>query len=149
MATNSRITTPSSHLRELRHRLLRIALYLTLAMTAAWCFFDPMFAFLMGPLRVPLSQAKGAVAVRGLLEGFLVKFEIALVAGLIVALPFVCYEVWALIAPGLTPQERRVTRWLGPFSGLLFLGGATMGYLITGPCAVWLLQCTPPARACC
>ena len=133
----------AAHLRELRNRLLRIVLYLTMAMTAAWYFFDPMFGFLMRPLRAPLANVEGVMAVRGLLEGFLVRFEIALLAGLIVALPLVSYELWAFVGPGLTRRERRVTRWLGPFSGVLFLGGVTMGYLITGPCVVWLLQCTP------
>jgi len=136
-----------THLTELRTRIIRMIIYVLLAMTAVWFFFDPLYAFIVRPVRGPLQQFGGELTVRMLLEGILVKFEIVLVAGVILASPLVLYELWAFIAPGLTPNERRAIRPIVPVVILLFLAGATMGYFMTGPAVEALLRFIPPDTA--
>jgi len=133
-----------THLTELRARVLRSLVYAAAGMVVAWVFFDPVYSFLVRPIRAPLEAMGGQLTVRGLLEGLLVKAEIALVAGVIGAAPLIFYEVWAFIAPGLTRNERAAARPLLPVAGVLFLMGTATGYLITGPSVKVLLRYIPP-----
>jgi sec-independent protein translocase protein TatC len=133
-----------SHLSELRARLLRAIGYAVAGMIVIWVFFDPVYRFMVRPIEKPLETIGGQLTVRGLLEGLLVKFEIALVGGIILASPFIFYEVYAFIAPGLTRRERRAVRPLIPVAGMLFLAGAGAGYLVTGPTVKTLLRYIPP-----
>lgn len=136
-----------THLTELRTRLIRGLVYVALAMAAAWIFFDPLYRLLVGPVRGPLEEFGGELTVRMLLEGLLVKLEIVLVSGVILASPFIIYEIWAFIAPGLTSKERRTARPLIPAAMLLFLAGVTMGYFLTAPAVRALLRFIPPETA--
>jgi sec-independent protein translocase protein TatC len=136
-----------SHLEELRTRLIRVILYAIVAATVVWFFYKPLYSFLMRPISGPLKKFGGELFVRGVLEGLLIKCEIALVGGLIVAAPFIYWEIWAFVAPGLTTTERRAARFLVPVSGVLFLMGVALGYLITGPSVKWLLLYVPPGAA--
>jgi len=133
-----------SHLSELRARIIRAAIYAVVGTSVVWCFYRPLYRFLTWPIVEVLRKAHGEIIVTQLLEGFLVKLEIALVGGLILAAPFIYYEIWAFVAPGLTRSERRAVRPLVPVSGLLFLMGVAMGYLMTGPSVQWLLRLNPP-----
>jgi sec-independent protein translocase protein TatC len=137
-----------THLEELRTRLLRVMAYALVGMAALWFFFKPIYGFLIRPISEPLKHVGGELTVRGLMEGFLIKCEIALVGGIIIAAPLIYREVWAFVAPGLTGRERRVIRPLVPVSGVLFLMGVALAYLMTGPSVKWLLLYVPPeARA--
>ena len=133
-----------SHLSELRARLLRSMAYAIIGMLVVWTFYNPIYQFLMGPILRALKRAGGELMVTMLMEGFMVKVEIALIGGIILAAPFIYYEIWAFIAPGLTRKERRAARPLVPISGLLFLMGAALGYLLTEPSLMWLLKLNPP-----
>jgi sec-independent protein translocase protein TatC len=136
-----------AHLTELRARLLRIIVYALAAMTAVWFYFDPLYRFMLRPIAKPLESFGGKLTVRMLLEGLLVKLEIVLVAGVILASPFIFYELWAFVAPGLTGKERRAVRPLIPVAMMLFLAGTAMGYLMTGPAVTALLRFIPPDTA--
>jgi len=133
-----------THLTELRARLLRSIAYALIGALVVWSFFNPIYRFLMRPIMRALKQGKGELIVTQLMEGFLVKIEITLIGGIILAAPFIYYEIWAFIAPGLTRKERRAARPLVPISGLLFLMGAALGYLLTEPSLMWLLKLNPP-----
>jgi sec-independent protein translocase protein TatC len=136
-----------THLTELRTRLIRALVYVTLTMALAWIFFDPLYRFMVSPVRGPLEEFGGVLTVRMLLEGLLVKLEIVLVAGVILASPLITYEIWGFIAPGLTSSERRAARPLIPAAMLLFLAGVTLGYFLTGPAVRALLRFIPPETA--
>ena len=136
-----------THLEELRSRLLRILLYATAGLVLAWAFYPWIYRFLAAPVMGPLRAAGGQLTVRGLLEGFWVRCVISLVVGCFVASPFIFYETWAFVAPGLTPRERRAGAPLLPVATLLFLGGVALGYAITRPSVSWLLKFVPPDTA--
>ncbi len=133
-----------SHLTELRARLVRAILHASLGMLVVWIFYRPLYAFLTHPITAGMKAVGGQLTVRGLMEGFLIKCEIALVGGVILASPFIIYEVWAFVSPGLTRSERSAVAPLIPASILLFLMGVALGYLITGPSVAWLMLYVPP-----
>jgi sec-independent protein translocase protein TatC len=133
-----------THLTELRARLLRSIIYAVLGMVVVWIFLDPIYRFLMRPIIGAVKKGHGQLNVQLFLEGFMIRVEIALIGGLMLAAPFIYYEIWAFIAPGLTRNERRAARPLVPISGLLFLVGVAFGYLLTGPSVEWLMKMNPP-----
>ncbi len=133
-----------SHLSELRARLIRALAYLGVGMAIVWLFLDPLYGFLVAPIRKPLEKMGGELMVYELLEPLMVRLSIALVGGVILALPFIFYELWGFVAPGLTSSERRAARPLVPVSGLLFLMGVVLGYLMTGTAVQALLRFNLP-----
>lgn len=133
-----------SHLAELRARLLRALLYLAVGMAVVWFFLDPLYGFLVKPIRRPLEDIGGELMVYELLEPLLVRLSIALVGGVILALPLIFYEIWAFVAPALTSSERRAARPLVPASAVLFLMGVALAYLMTGTAVQALLRFSLP-----
>jgi sec-independent protein translocase protein TatC len=133
-----------SHLSELRARVLRAVLYTAAGAAIVWVFFDQLYRFLVGPIRKPLEEVGGELMVYEVVEPLMVRLSIVLVGGVILALPFVFYELWAFVAPGLTASERKAVRPLAPVSGLLFLMGVALGYLITETAVRALLSFNPP-----
>jgi len=137
-------TSLVNHLEELRARIIRSALYVVVGAVAVWFLFDPLYAFLLGPIQEELERRGGELQLLHLMSGFMLRVQVALVGGVIAAAPLIYYEVWAFVAPGLTRVERRVVRPVVPASGLLFLAGVALAYLITAPSVAWLLRYTPP-----
>jgi len=132
------------HLGELRARLLRSGAYALVGMAAVWTCYRPIYAFIAGPIIQAVGEIHGKIQVTGFMEGFLIRAQISLVGGLILALPLIYYELWAFASPGLTRGERRMLRPLAPLSALLFLAGVALAYLITEPSIIWMASMNPP-----
>lgn len=77
---------------------------------------------------------------------FLINVEVSLLAGLIVAAPFILYQIWAFVVPALTPTEKRYALKVIPFSILLFAGGVIFGFYAL-PVAVKFLVSFVPDQA--
>lgn len=76
-------------------------------------------------------------------EGFMVWMKVCFVAGLILSSPWVFYQIWAFIAAGLFPHEKRLVHWYLPFAIVLFLGGVVFAQIVVIPQAVsYLLMFT-------
>ncbi len=132
------------HLAELRTRIIRSALYATAGMILVWVGYDPIYRFAAAPILRAVHRIHGEIQVTAFMEGFLVRAQISLVGGLILALPFIYWELWAFVSPALTRSERRMLAPLVPVSGLLFLAGVTLAYLMTEPSIVWMASMNPP-----
>jgi len=115
------------HLEELRTRLL-ISVAAILLVTAVGFFFsDPILKLLLLP--------SGGLQLRafGLLDGFMIKWRLALYTGVVISFPVWAYELYSFISPGLLPNERRIIFPLLGGSLLLFLLVAAFGfYLLWG-----------------
>lgn len=120
------------HLSELRTRLFRIILAVAVASTIGFYFSVPIRNFLIQPL--PNHQ----VQVLGLGDAFFIQLKIAIVVGIVLAMPVILYQLWAFIAPGLTPAERKTVRPWVPLALLFFAIGVTIAYVIL-PFAVGFL----------
>jgi sec-independent protein translocase protein TatC len=113
------------HLEELRTRLIRSCLAIAGGMVVAFFFMDPIAEFVLGPSLRMLPEGSSLISVRPG-EGFSFYLDIAFIGGIILAAPFVMYQVWRFIAPGLYAREKRfavpfvVLTTIGTVAGALF-----------------------------
>jgi sec-independent protein translocase protein TatC len=119
------------HLRELRDRVRKAGIFFMLAFVICWYFSTEIFQWLEGPLRNNWDVAKLGefkTNYKALTEPFWVSMSIGLWAGIFVASPFIFYQLWKFIAPGLYKRERRITVAFSVFSALFFVSGALFCY---------------------
>ncbi|MFB6263604.1 MAG: twin-arginine translocase subunit TatC [Bradymonadaceae bacterium] len=122
------------HLVELRMRLLYSLIWLVTGALVCWFWVEPLFDFLLVPLREGVGQAEGIDSAKmhhkDLAEPIFVFLKTSLLGGVFLASPGILYNVWKFIAPGLYDSERRLA---GPFviaaTAFFVLGGAFAYYL--------------------
>jgi sec-independent protein translocase protein TatC len=113
------------HLDELRTRLIRSCIAIGAGMLVAFLFIDRLTDFVLAPTRAALPSGTQLITTR-LGEGFAFYFDVGLIGGVIIAAPYVLFQVWRFISPGLYKQERRLVvpfvlvASLGTASGFLF-----------------------------
>jgi sec-independent protein translocase protein TatC len=113
------------HLVELRNRIFRMALAVAVMSLVGFLFGDQIVAI----LKAPIPGGK-PLYYTGLGDAFVIKLKIAVVVGIALAMPVILYQLWAFIAPGLTPKERRIVRpWL-PMAFAFFVLGTAVAYFI-------------------
>ena len=120
------------HLGEMRRRIIFCALALIVGFFIFFQFAEPIFIWLMRPM---LAAMPGGVQLQYLSppEAFFVYMKMAFVTSLIIVSPFVFYQAWAFIAPGLYEEERKYVLPLAAISGLFFIGGAAFCYYLVFP----------------
>ena len=136
------------HLRELRNRVVRIALALIAGMIIGWIFFTPIWRFITKPYCTAVhgcnvSTLGHTLAVTGPLDGFYLHIKVAFVAGIIITSPVWLYQIWAFVAPGLYTREKR---WTYLFLGTavpLFLLGSYLALLVMGRGLHFLIGMVP------
>jgi sec-independent protein translocase protein TatC len=112
------------HLGELRTRIFRSIIAVAVASTIGFLFATPIRLFLQAPLGgVPLQ-------VLGVGDAFIIQVKIALVVGVILAMPVLLYQLWSFIAPGLTPAERKAVRPWIPMALVFFGMGVVVAYIV-------------------
>jgi sec-independent protein translocase protein TatC len=124
------------HLSELRDRLVKCVIVIAIG-TAIGFYFAPVVRdFLLEPL--PNGQAQ----VLGPGDGFAIQLRIAVVIGIIIAMPVLLYQVWAFVAPGLTAAERRTVRPWIPLALFFFALGVVIARLVLPYAVQFLLSFT-------
>ena len=126
------------HLEELRARIIRALLAWLVGTGVAWTFRVQLLEILKYPLDVA-TKVRGIEAnlyQQTITEGFIVSLKIAAFGGLILAMPFIVYQVWAFIAPGLYPHERRLAVPFILGAGFSFAVGVVFSYYVLLPFAV-------------
>lgn len=124
------------HLGELRTRLFRSILSVAAGSVVGFYFGRDVRNFLIEPLPVDTVQ------VLGLGDAFAIQLRIAIVVGVILAMPVLLYQVWAFVAPGLTPSERRAVRPWIPLALFFFALGVGIAYLVLPYAATFLIGFT-------
>lgn len=123
-----------SHLVELRDRLLRSLIAVGVALGVLCLYPGPgrIYDFLAAPLTAALPEGAKMVAI-GVITPFMVPLKVTAMVAFLVALPFILYQAWSFVAPGLYTHERRLGLPLIVSSTLLFLlGMAFCYYLVFG-----------------
>jgi sec-independent protein translocase protein TatC len=139
------------HLRELRNRVVKIALALAVGMTAGFVFFGQAWRVIERPLCSAAIRGHSGcrtlgvnqLVLNGPLDAFYLRVKVALIVGVIVSSPIWLYQIWAFVAPGLHAREKR---WSCLFLGAaipLFGIGITLCYLSLGRSMHYLLGLTP------
>ena len=118
-----------SHLIELRERLVRSLLVFGIACIPAMYFSSELYDLLAMPLIGSLPQGSRMIAT-GVITPFLIPMKIAFMAAFLVVLPYVLYQAWAFVAPGLYAHEKRLVLPLVVSSTILFLAGMAFCYFI-------------------
>jgi len=118
-----------SHLIELRERLVRALLAFAIACIPALYFSAELYDVLAAPLIASLPQGSRMIAT-GVITPFLIPMKIAFMAGFLGGLPFILYQAWAFVAPGLYAHEKRLVLPLVVASTVLFLLGMVFCYFI-------------------
>ena len=118
-----------SHLVELRDRLLRALLAIAIAFVVLliWPGAPSIYDFLATPLMQSLPEGTKMIAT-GVVAPFFVPFKVTAIVALVVALPYVLWQGWAFVAPGLYQHEKRIALPLVVASTLLFLIGIAFCY---------------------
>jgi sec-independent protein translocase protein TatC len=134
------------HLSELRVRLRNAVVVFLVAMIASFIFVQHYFDWLTRPVRRGLRDAGHEMNfyARSLTEPFWVYMKLALVGGLLVSAPFIFWELWRFIAPGLYKKERRIGILIAGSIAVCFAGGAIFSYgVMCEPAAYYLTKlCT-------
>jgi sec-independent protein translocase protein TatC len=121
-----------SHLVELRQRLVRAALAIVIVFLALTPFMKQIFDLLSHPLMVALPAGTKLLAT-GVITPFMVPLKLTLFTAFIIALPYVLYQVWAFVAPGLYRHEKRLALPIIATSVLMFgLGMAYCYFVVFG-----------------
>lgn len=145
MAHNKRIPAPSNptmslgdHLEELRYRVILAVIGLAVALVASLFFGKTIISFLEKPYFMAMGK-DARMQVLGPAEGFISYMNISLVTGVIIASPWIFYQLWMFVAAGLYPHEKRYVYLAVPFSAALFITGALFFIFVIAPITLKML----------
>ncbi len=121
-----------THLEELRNRLIVCAIAIGIGFVISYIFSKQLFSFLILPLTEVLP-ADSHLIFTNLPEMFIAYIKVALIAGIILAIPVIFYELWMFLAPALYRREKGYLIPFVLFSSILFLVGSLFGYFVVFP----------------
>ncbi len=113
------------HLVELRNRLIVSVVAVLVGAVIGFALAPEIIKVLKAPLPI-----EGPLVFTGLGDAFFIQLKIALVVGVVLAMPILLYEFWAFISPGLTREERRLARPWVPLALGFFLLGVGVAYVV-------------------
>ena len=120
------------HLEELRKRLVICAIAIGIGFGISYVFAKQLFSYLVLPLTKVLPDDSRLIFTN-LPEMFIAYIKVALVAGIILAIPIIFYQLWMFLAPALFKKEKKYIIPFVLFSSILFVVGALFGYLVVFP----------------
>lgn len=124
--------TLMDHLGELRDRLVRCVVGAMVGFLACYAFRKELFNIQMKPL-LDVLPPDSHLIYTSLPEAFFTYVKVAFVAGLFLVSPYIFYQIWQFISPGLYDQERKYIIPISFLSALFFVSGALFGYYIVFP----------------
>jgi sec-independent protein translocase protein TatC len=123
----------SDHLRELRGRILKVAVILTVGLIVSLFFFDQIFELVLRPYTEAQDALGTSVNTTATIAGaggpLMLYLKLCGTVSVILTSPLWLYQIWAFILPGLHPKERKWSRVFAAVAGPLFLAGVVVGYL--------------------
>lgn len=120
------------HLLELRDRLLRVVLVVVLLFLALFAFANDLYTYLADPLLRHMVEGTSMIATQ-VVSPFLTPFKLALVLSIFIAVPFILYQAWGFMAPGLYQHEKKLVFPLLFSSTVLFYAGMAFAYYVVFP----------------
>lgn len=132
-----------AHLIELRSRLLRSVTALLLVFIALFPWASDLYALLARPLLAKLP-AGGQMIATDVTTPFFVPLKVAMMAAFLIALPYILYQIWRFVAPGLYEHEKRLVWPLIVASTLLFFCGMAFAYFVVFPVVFGFITAAAP-----
>ena len=130
-----------SHLFELRDRLLRIVMLVLVVFLGLFFVANDLFTMVARPL---MDAYPGDIIAIGILSPFLTPIKLALVASVFLSMPFIFYQMWGFVAPGLYKHERKLVMPLVISSTILFYLGVLFAYYVVFPLVFAFLSSISP-----
>ncbi len=121
-----------SHLMELRNRLLRAVIAVALIFAGLVYFANDIYHFVAEPLTSHLPEGASMIAT-DVATPFFTPIKLTIVLSVFLAMPYLLYQAWGFIAPGLYQHEKKLIAPLVLFSALLFYGGIAFAYYVVFP----------------
>ena len=121
-----------AHLTELRNRLLRSILVVFLVFCGLFYFANDIYAYISKPLRDLLPGEVSMIATE-VASPFLTPFKLTVVVAVFISIPYLLYQLWSFVAPGMYKREKRLAIPLLASSVLLFYAGAAFAYYVVFP----------------
>ena len=135
------------HLDELRSRLLRCIVAFLVVFAACWYFSGPILRFLLRPLKEQMQGGDDIVFIH-ITEPFLIYMKASALAAIFLSSPWILYQLWAFVAPGLYRHERMLILPFFGFGTGFFVAGGAFGYYVAIPRAAgWLIALGQDYRA--
>lgn len=128
-----------THLEELRRRIIRSLIAVSVGFLVAYSFSDRLLTILARPLLPLLPSGRQTLVFTGVVEPFMAQLKVGLIAGFFLSCPYFFWQAWQFIAPGLNRRERRLAILLVSSASLFFIGGALFGYFLALPAGFSLL----------
>jgi len=122
----------TAHLKELRDRLIFSFIAIGLGFILCYALKEILFDILAAPL-LRMMPPGGSLIFTSVAEAFFTYMKVALIAGLMLASPFVLYQIWAFVAPGLYRNEKRYVVPFVSLGSLFFAMGILFGYFVAIP----------------
>ncbi len=122
----------TAHLEELRRRLIICFAAIGVGFVISYIFSRRLFEILMMPLLSAMPPEEKLIYT-GLPEAFFTYLKVAFLAGVLLAIPVITYQLWMFIAPGLYDKEKRFVLPIVFLSSIFFVGGALFGYFVVFP----------------
>ena len=137
--------TLTEHLGELRARIIRSALAITIGMVLVVAFYDQVLGFLLEPYqelcaRKPRDFCSAELFNFTPTEGLTTRLRVGMYGGIILALPVILWQVWRFIVPALNPKEKKYSIPFIVSSVVLFIAGGTLAYVTIGQALDWLIS---------
>jgi sec-independent protein translocase protein TatC len=120
------------HLDELRKRLIAAVIALVVGCIVSFVFIGDIFDFIIGPLKAMLSNGGTFIATEPA-EIFMLYIKVGALCGLCVAMPFILWQLWLFVAPGLYSHEKKFAIPFVLFSSIFFFAGAFFSHYIAFP----------------
>jgi sec-independent protein translocase protein TatC len=130
--------TFGEHLEELRSRVVKALVGFLIAFIGCFLYNERLIELVCDPLFwvLKINDQPPALFPRRVTEVFFTSLKVSAIAAFVIASPWIMYQVWAFIASGLYPQERKVVYLYAPLSLIFFLAGAVFFYLLVLPIAL-------------
>ncbi len=123
------------HLNELRKRVIQSLYGVLLGFIVAYSFSEALFNILLQPLCETFQQGACPIVYTSVIEPFMLYLRVGILGGLFLAVPWLFYQVWLFVSPGLRSQEKRYVVPFVTVASVMFLCGALLGYFFIFPFA--------------
>ena len=122
------------HIAELQKRLIFCVLALIAGFLICFGFWEIILDFMTSPLKDTLPEGSNIVFIK-VQEAFLTAVKVSFFAGFLLVLPFILYQIWSFVAPGLYDNEKKLVLPFVLFASFMFLLGAAFCYFLVVPLA--------------
>ncbi len=131
------------HIIEFRDRALKSILSVLIIFSGLFSFSNELYLYVSEPIRAFIPESSGMIATE-VASPFLTPFKLTLVISLFAAMPYILFQIWAFLAPGLYQREKKIAIPLFVSSVILFYTGMAFAYYIVFPLVFMFFASTVP-----